>query len=138
MSYEVKISVSGFTGHNSNYFPKGFKEKLTDSIAKAKESKEWSEYSKTMDQGLGWMAGRRYQDNERVALVIMGEMQSAVSQSLGIDRYSQNEDKQPLIEMRCLAYANNLDIDTTNEWIFKALDYSGSCDHWYTYEKDWS
>ena len=134
MSYEVQIKVNSLAGYDSNAFPENFEENLIKTITETKESEGWSEYLKSINSD--WMPGRRYEDNERVAHVIMGAMYNAVINSLKIDRFDKSN--QPLIEMRCLAYTTNIDNETLNEWIYKALDYSGGCDHWYTYEKDWS
>jgi hypothetical protein len=131
----IKIHVNCLTGYSPNCFPEYFEEKLVKRIVEVKKTENLT------DQFQGdWIPGRRYEDNDRVASVIMGCISQSVAKHIipGKMRFDENGKVNPLLEMRCLAYTTNMDTETLDKWIIEALDYSGGCDHWYTYEKDWS
>jgi hypothetical protein len=108
----MDIKVTSLKGHNSDYFPNDYKEILINEIDQAKII-----FNKP---NLDWLEGRRYNDNKRVAIVIMGEIESYCDEN----------------DLICKQYLMNLSDENLQEWINKALIYSGESDYWYIYEKE--
>jgi hypothetical protein len=40
-------------------------------------------------------------------------------------------------DMYFQSYVNSVNAEDLTQWVDSCLEYSGGCDHWYTYEKDW-
>jgi hypothetical protein len=131
---KLKVSVSGYGGYNSEFFPEGFKQKLVEAVIATKQSDTFKQY----DFGSDWMSGRRVEDNERVASVILGEMYNSAIESFTGSRFADRTPEVNLLaQMNCLALCENMSDSDIQEWVMAALSYSGGCDHWYTYEKQW-
>jgi len=129
----IKIHVNCLTGYSPNCFPEKFKENLVKRIIEIKETE-------TLVFGNEWIPGRRYNDNDRVASVIMGCISQSVAEHIipRQSRFDKDGNPNPLLEMRCLAYTTNMDAEIFDKWIYEALDYSGDTDYYYKYEKDWN
>lgn len=100
--------------HDNNQFSDGFKARLRTAIDKLRPMAEKTARERRID----FLFGSRVRDTERVCYLACGEL---------VDRH----------ESGALGVANSLDDQAVESLAMDALVESGSCDHWYTYEKDW-
>jgi hypothetical protein len=120
---KIKIHVDHLGFPDSNQFPFGFKEKLIESVDTAKNSKIWKDHP---DQTDSFLKGRRYNDSDRVARCILA--------NIATSHKHINEDDR---HITVYTYIEKLNDEDLTMWVDSALHYSGGCDHWYTFEKDW-
>ena len=120
---KIKINVSYLAFPDPEQFPYGFKEKLIKYVDTAKNSNIWKDHP---DLTEGFLKGRRYDDSDRVARCILANI-------AGSFRHIDEDERQ----INIYTYSENLNEEELTQWVDSALHYSGSCDHWYRFEKDY-
>lgn len=100
--------------HDNSQFSDGFKARLRTAIDKNRPNAE----EVANQRGIDFLSGHRVQDTDRVCYLACGEL---------VNKFGSEAPD----------YADRLDDQAVESLAIEALVESGSCDHWYTYEKDW-
>ena len=137
---EIKVKVSCITSYPRHLIDESQNVSIEVAIENYKKSKEWNSVEKP---DYMYLEGRRFNDNENLRKVILGNMRMCINNSL-FDGHSHadltDEAAKWLMED---VYGNYLieilnEPKKLNEWIKATLLYSAGSDYWYTYEKDWN
>jgi hypothetical protein len=137
---KIEISVNCMTSYNSEVVPTRFCALLTKLIHETKESNKWVMMPE-VDHDDGFMKGSRYHDTDRCVNVILGNMyrncRSSVNEYLGRNPNGHYSELNNSVDSYFAKYIQKVRHTDAVKWVNSCLKYSGSCDHWYTYEKDW-
>ena len=116
---QIKVNVNCLTSHDKSLVSGDFRNKLTFLLDKAKETDYWKTLPEVCHE-TSFKKGRRYKDTERCVSVILGCVWRAC------------EDENQFIN-----YLDEINSEELTQLVDDCLRYSGGCDHWYTYEKEW-
>jgi hypothetical protein len=89
--------------------------------------------SKTIPEGnndKGLLCGHRWGDDNRIFYTACGMAIEHVNKEANKPHYESNESL-------ALEYMQSLNQQDIDQLYIKAMLDAASCDHWYTYEKDW-
>ena len=132
------IKVDCMCYHDKKLVPQQFRDSLTELVNKAKGSPLW--LSRPELDG-DFLKGYRYNDTDRCVDVILGNMRLAstriVNEYNDKPTYGFWKELEPEIDIHFSSYLTKYTPEELTQWVDACLEYSGGCDHWYTYEKQW-
>jgi len=136
-----KIDVNCLTSHDKSLVSGAFRLKLTNLLDKAKASDHWKNYPEVCHE-TSFMKGRRYNDTDRCVNVILGSFRQACEMVVNDNNnnefsFGHYEEFAAEYDFYFVSYLEQVNAEDLTQWVDSCLKYSGGCDHWYTYEKEW-
>ena len=134
------IRVDCMCYHDKSLVSESFRLMLHSIIEQAKESPLWLSRPEVCHK-TDFKKGYRYKDTDRCVDVILGNMRLA-SQRI-VNEYNDKPtsgfytELDADINIHFAHYLNRYTSEELTQWVDSCLEYSGGCDHWYTYEKQW-